>query len=66
MIYYSSSYGPRFGAGHDLEISDECDKNYYNYSNLGKSYGVGMNVDGNTLAGEQFFKIIEIEFYLVK
>jgi hypothetical protein len=38
-IYILNSYGPTFGGGHDLCISDNCDQNNSSYSNLPYSFG---------------------------
>jgi hypothetical protein len=38
-IYNKSGYGPAFGGGHDLYISDNCDQNNSCYSNLPYSFG---------------------------
>jgi len=37
-IYTNNSYGPTFGAGHDLVIYDQCNTNTNSYSNLGRSH----------------------------
>ena len=37
-IYYRSSYGPTFGEGHDIYISNYASSNNNSYSNLGSTY----------------------------
>ena len=37
-VYHKSSYGPTFGGGHDLYISNKANENSNSYSNLGHSY----------------------------
>jgi hypothetical protein len=38
-ICICNSYGPTFGGGYDLKISDNCDQNNDSYSNLPYSFG---------------------------
>ena len=37
-IYSNNGYGPTFGGGHDIYISNNCHTNTNSYSNLGHSY----------------------------
>ena len=37
-IYFHSSYGPTFGDGHDIHISNYASSNSNSYSNLGYTY----------------------------
>lgn len=37
-IYSDDEHGPTFGAGHDLFISDQADKQGWSYANIGKSF----------------------------
>eukprot|EP01080_Neovahlkampfia_damariscottae_P008326 gene8326-150_t len=37
-IYSKNNYGPTFGGGHDLYISNNCNTNSQSYSNLGHSF----------------------------
>ena len=37
-IRFYSSYGPTFGAGHDIHISNSASSNSISYSNLGYTY----------------------------
>ena len=66
-IYKHSSYGPIFGAGHDIIIYSNANSNTYSYTNFGNSYSVPSEVqDKNTiLAGTNNFTPDEVEvFYL--
>ena len=36
--FFRSSYGPTFGGGHDIHISNYASSNSYSYSNLGNFY----------------------------
>ena len=56
-----SSYGPTFGFG-DLCIRDKCDQNYGSVTNLGRSYSLTHYLD----AGNHFFKVQEVEVFLIK
>ncbi len=33
-IIYNASYGPTFGGGHDIYISDKCNLNSSSYANI--------------------------------
>lgn len=70
-IYCSSHCGPTFGGGHDLYISDNCNKNTSNYSNLGHSFKHSQIVYGTTesntfLADSYNFQVQEIEIFARK
>jgi hypothetical protein len=67
-IYCSTSYGPSFGGGHDLHISNNAASNTNSYTNFGSYYqlpsGVSSRLD--ILAGTYYFSPSEVEvFYLV-
>jgi hypothetical protein len=63
-LYGAAGYGPTFGGGHDLFISDQSNSNSSSYSSLGHSY---QNLgDPNHLAGARAFQVSELEVYLVK
>ena len=63
------AYGPSFGGGHVLYISDNCHVNIARYSNLGKSYKLpaGYVYDSDEarrlLAGTYNFKVDEYEVF---
>ena len=62
-IYCSHTYGPTFGAAHDLRISDNCHVNTNSYSQLGYTYKLPTGYVYNTdqakrlLAGIYYFKV---------
>ena len=67
-IYTRSSYGPTFGAGHDLYISDNAASNTNSYTNFGSYYQPppGVSSSRTILAGSYHFTPSEVEvFYLV-
>ena len=37
-VHFGSGYGPTFGAGHDIHISNSASSNSHSYSNLGYTY----------------------------
>jgi hypothetical protein len=55
------SYGPTFGGGHDLYISDRCNQNNYNYNNK-HSY----EAERSSLFGVNSFKVDDIEVYSIE
>ena len=63
------TYGPTFGAGHDLHISDNCHVNTNSYSNLGHYYKLptgyvaGTDQAQRLLAGTYYFKVDEYEVF---
>jgi hypothetical protein len=64
-IYATTSYGPTFGGGYDIYISDQSNINTNSYSNI---YSYEMPSFGYTtslLAGSYNFKTFEIEVYSV-
>ena len=67
-IYKSSSNGPTFGGGHDIQIADNANSNTNSYTrNFGYSYSVPSGVQDRStlLAGTQLFSPDELEvFYL--
>ncbi len=67
-IYNNPSYGPSFGGGHDLYISDSSNINTSSYSNLGSSYCHPLYASGSIdaqsfLAGSYNFQTVEIEVF---
>ncbi len=63
-IYFSASYGPTFGSGHDLHISAKAGESNGSYSNLGSGYNAKQ--DRNFLAGSYNFKPKEYEVFQLK
>jgi len=67
-IERTTSHGATFGAGHDICIHDNANRNTNSYTNFGVSYSVPSGVqDRKTiLAGTYSFTPNEVEvFYLV-
>lgn len=70
-VHCKASYGPTFGAGHDLYIADNCSVNNSSYANYGCTYELkaGMTYQSteaqNYLAGSPSFKVEEIEVFEV-
>jgi hypothetical protein len=67
--YYN--YGPAFGHGHDIYVSDNSNSNEKSYSNFGYAYQLPKNLTYDTdeahsyLAGSYYWKTTEIEVYQV-
>ena len=60
-VYHSRSYGPTFGGGFDLYLSDNCNLNKNSYSNLGHTFNAVK--DNNVLAGSHNFSVEEYEVW---
>jgi hypothetical protein len=65
-IYCHSSYGPVFGSACDLYVSDSCNANNSNCTNLGSSFVNDTGIDGNPVfPGEHYFTGQEIEVFAI-
>ena len=65
-MYGHSLYGPTFGGGHDIYISDNCNTNTKSYSNGDYTYELPSGVNtGTYFAGSSNFTVKEIEVYSV-
>ena len=68
-IHSCSSYGPTFGGGHDIYISNYASSNSDSYSNLGYTYSppsghsFGSYFTGSFLAGSYKFQPDEVEVF---
>lgn len=68
-MYSAYSYGPIFGAGHDLHIGDHCHRNTTSFSHLGYTYKLpagytfGTTEPRSLLAGSYWFKVDEYEVF---
>lgn len=62
-ICNASQMGPIFGAGSDLEIMDEPNRNKNNYGNIGKSFNYKGTPDD--FYGNTFFYVVDYECYEV-
>ena len=71
-VCHQKIYLPTFGDGKDLFLSDDCNKNMQNSSNIGGSYecpaGLAYKSDAarKFLAGAMNFDVEEIEVFRVK
>lgn len=67
-VYHSKDYGPTFGGGHDLALSDNCGQNLSSWSSLNFSYVVPEELQGEApklLAGSPDFYVNDYEVYRV-
>ena len=68
-MYCNYNYGPTFGSGHDLRISDNYDKGTNSYSYLGNTYKLptgysyGTTQAKSLLADSYYFKMDEYEVF---
>ena len=68
-IYFSSSYGPTFGGGHDIRIKNYASSNSNSYSGLGytysppSEYSYGSTFAETFLAGTYKFTPDEVETF---
>lgn len=63
-IYCSKNFGPKFGIGYDLEISNNSNCNNYSCSKTGKCFG--ELCEARFLAGTYYFIVSEIEVFSLK
>jgi hypothetical protein len=59
----NSGYGPTFGGGHDLHISDKSNANNSSSCNVGYSYPNTLGLGQGTFTGAYNFQTIEIEVF---
>ena len=60
----NSSFGPVFGSGNDLCISNAANSNNKSYSNIGNTYECPPNQSGATfLTGQRNFTVNEYEVF---
>lgn len=64
-LYGSNSYGPSFGSGFDLKISDYSNNNNLSYSRLSCSYADTTGKGHETFTGTKQFICQDIEVYLM-
>ncbi len=62
-LYNFSSYGPIFGGGCDLYISNQSNVYLCSCCNLGVSYTNSLDLGGNTFTGSPSFLTSEIEIF---
>lgn len=61
ITVFNCSCGPVFGAGADLFIASDCNRNADSYSNLSHSYAMGGN--NQSLFGDYNFQIVDYEVF---
>ena len=68
-IFRRGDYGPTFGGGHDIRISDTPNRNSNSFSDFGEynDYSVpsGVKQPRTVLAGQQSFSLNEIEVFYI-
>ena len=62
-IHCMSDYGPSFGGGHDLHISNNANTSGSSYSNLGYSYQLPNGQDNTFFTGAQYFNVTDYEVF---
>lgn len=63
-IVHHQRYGPIFGGGADLALSDNCDANMESYSNLPHSYD-GEHANNYILMGHYYFCVKDYEVFTI-
>jgi hypothetical protein len=65
-IWYGSEWGPCFGSGYDIAVSDNCNANAYSFTSLGSCYtnDTGLSYD-IVFTGSKYFQAREIEVFEV-
>ena len=58
-----SSYGPTFGAGHDLHISNNANANSSSYSRLGLTYECPPGQQETFFTGSNPFTVTDYEVF---
>jgi hypothetical protein len=64
-IYTGNSYGPTFGAGHDISISNDASSNTNSYTAFNNYYQApsGVSSTSTILAGTYNFQPSEVEVF---
>ena len=62
-IYCDSSYGPTFGDGHDLHISNDANTSSFSESNLGYSYQLPTGQQSTFFTGAKNFNVTDYEVF---
>ena len=68
MMLLVASYGPTFGSGHDIRISDGSNINNGSSNILSYSIpnGISGSAGGSFMFGASSFQVAEIEVFLMK
>jgi hypothetical protein len=65
-IYPRDTYGPTFGDGHDIHVSDECHSSTGSYTRLGSAYTNDSGIsESQVFTGDRHFTVEEIEVFEV-
>ena len=62
-IYCDSSYGPTFGGGHDLHVSNDASTSSFSESNLGYSYQLPTGQQSTFFTGATNFNVTDYEVF---
>jgi hypothetical protein len=63
-IKCDSDWGPRFGYGPDIRVSNNCSANTDSCTTFGHSYTNDTGLDGRTVfTGSKYFQVKEIEVF---
>ena len=62
-IYCDSSYGPTFGPGHDLHISNDANTTSFSESNLAYSYQLPTGQQSTFFTGAKNFNVTDYEVF---
>ena len=68
-IHCNSSYGPTFGNGHTIHVTDNSNSNTSSYVRKGYEYNIPAGANGNhsiLTDGNYNFQTTEVEVYLVQ
>ena len=65
-IYTNPNYGPTFGSGHDLHISNNADRNTASSYHPPSGYSYSSSNTKALLAGSYHFTPTEVEVYYVR
>ena len=68
-IYCGSSYGPTFGNGYTIHVSDNSNTNSNSYVRYANAYNIPLGANGNhsiLTDGNTNFQTTEVEVYLVQ
>ena len=62
-IICGSSYGPTFGGGHDLHVSNNANTDGASYSNLGHTYQLPAGQHNAFFTGDGNFNVTDYEVF---
>ena len=62
-IFSDSDYGPTFGGGHDLHISNNANTSGTSYSILGRTYELPTGQQSTFFTGAQYYNVTDYEVF---